>query len=453
LRIRLPNNWEPRSYQLPLWLALEQGKRFADVCWHRRAGKDDVCLHRAAVAAFERVGGYWHMLPEASQARKAIWDAINPHTGRRRIDEAFPVALRETVRENEMFIRFKNGSTWQVVGSDNFDSLVGSPPIGIVFSEWSLAKPDAWTYLRPILLENKGWALFIWTPRGRNHATRAFESREADPAWFTQRLSAANTGVFTAGQLAAERRAYIDECGSEEEGDSRYRQEYLVDFDAAAPGSYFGTLISQAREDGRIGDFPFDPSLKVQTAWDIGVADYTAIWFLQENGREVRAIDYYETSGDGVQQIAEVVKAKPWAAKYDRHFLPHDIMVREWAGGGKTRLETLRACGVTNVSIGQQRDPAERINATRRLLPSVSFDVACAAGIDRLRNYRKRWNDSLRQYVGPMHDENSHGADAFGEFAVNCQIVQRKTPDKPLDPPDRNQWRGTAREEVSNWVA
>jgi phage terminase large subunit len=436
-----------------LWLALERGQRFADVCWHRRAGKDDVCLHRAAVAAFERVGGYWHMLPEASQARKAIWDAINPHTGRRRIDEAFPKDLRETTLNDEMFIRFKNGSTWQVVGSDNFDSLVGAPPIGIVFSEWSLAKPDAWTYLRPILLENKGWALFIWTPRGRNHATRAFEARELDDAWFTQRLSAATTGVFTAEQLAAERRAYIAECGSEEEGDSRFRQEYLVDFDAAAPGSYFGPLIAEARDKGRVGAFAFDPSLKVDTAWDIGVADYTAIWFLQESGRQVRAIDYYETSGDGIQQIADEVKSKPWAANYGRHYMPHDVMVREWGAGARTRLETLRGCGIGNVLIGRQRDPAERINATRRLLPLVSFDArACATGIDRLRNYRKRWNESLSQYVGPLHDENSHGADAFGEYAVNCAITPKPAPEKPVDPPDRNRWRGSERA-GSNWVA
>src|SRR6185312_8507339 len=135
---------------------------------------------RAACSAFERVGTYWHMLPEASQARKAIWDAINPHTGRRRIDEAFPRELRQATREQDMLIRFVNGSTWQVVGSDNYNSLVGSPPVGVVFSEWSLAKPDSWTYIRPILAENGGWVLKIWTPRGRNHATRSFEARELD---------------------------------------------------------------------------------------------------------------------------------------------------------------------------------------------------------------------------------------------------------------------------------
>ena len=148
-RIRLPNNWEPRDYQLPLWSYLQGGGLRADVAAHRRWGKDEVALHWTATQMVQRPGSYWHMLPEASQARKAIWDAVNPHTGLRRIDEAFPPALRENTREQDMFIRFKNGATWQVVGSDNYNSLVGSPPVGVIFSEWSIARPDAWTYMRP----------------------------------------------------------------------------------------------------------------------------------------------------------------------------------------------------------------------------------------------------------------------------------------------------------------
>src|SRR5580765_7837625 len=123
-RISLPNNWQPRPYQANLWRYLEQGGKRAVAIWHRRAGKDDVALHWTAVAAHQRTGSYWHMLPEASQARKAIFDSINPHSGKRRIDEAFPRELRELTRENEMFIKFKSGSTWQLVGSDNYNSLV-----------------------------------------------------------------------------------------------------------------------------------------------------------------------------------------------------------------------------------------------------------------------------------------------------------------------------------------
>lgn len=462
---RVPNGWVPRPYQRRLWRHLENGGLRADVAAHRRWGKDDVALNWAAVAAFQRVGTYWHMLPEAAQARKAIWDAINPHTGKRRIDEAFPVELRETTKDQEMFIRFVNGSTWQVVGSDNFNSLVGAPPVGIVFSEWSLAKPDAWTYLRPILAENGGWGVFIWTPRGRNHAVRAFEARERDPTWFTQRSPATSTNVFSAEQLAKERQELIDETGSDEEGDAKYRQEYLVDFDAAVPGSYYGTQMAKASAEGRVGAFPHDPALKVITAWDIGVDDYTAIWFFQENGREVRAIDYFETSGEGAEAIVREAmpellpdKIEAHAAclalgrtrpyRYGTHHLPHDVMVREWGAGARTRFQTLTALGVKPIRVGVATDPAERINASRRILPLVSFDaVRCAVGLDRLRNYRKRWNASLSAYTGPLHDENSHGADGFGEFAINCRIAP-KAPVRPKTPGDR--W-DSEEEEAGSW--
>jgi hypothetical protein len=411
------------------------------------------------------------MLPEAAQARKAIWDAINPHTGKRRIDEAFPKELRESTREQDMFIRFKIGSTWQVVGSDNYDSLVGSPPIGVVFSEWSLAKPNAWTYLRPILAENGGWAVFIWTPRGRNHATRAFEAREASGkagGWFTERLAATRTGVFTPEQLARERQELIDEEGSEEEGDARYRQEYLVDFNAAVPGSYFGFHLTKAQDEGRIGVFPYDPALKVNTAWDLGVDDYTAIWFLQENGQQVRAIDYFETSGEGAEQIvkaafpeltkdaderadalASLRRDKPYV--YGQHFLPHDVMVREWGAGAKTRFQTLGELGIKPIRVGVPRDPAERINAARRLLPAVYFDARAAVGLDRLRNYRKHWNKSLMAYTGPLHDENSHGADAFGEFAVNCRIKPKA--DASAVQPKRDRYSGRKTNAEGSWKA
>jgi phage terminase large subunit len=418
-RVRLPNRWRPRDYQDALWTYLEHGGLRADVAAHRRWGKDEVALHHAAAQAHRRVGVYWHMLPEAGQARKAIWNAVNPHTGRKRIDEAFPRSLRKSTRASEMLIEFNNGSVWQVVGSDNYDSLVGSSPVGVVFSEWALAKPDAWTYIRPILAENGGWALFLWTPRGRNHATRSFEARAADPAWFTLRSPATGTDVFTPDQLAKERADLIAETGSAEEGEARFSTEYLVDFDAATPGAYYGTVLRDAAEAGRICRVPHDPALKVDTAWDLGIDDYTAVWFFQQVGREVRAIDYFETSGEGLQSIVrEAIAGKPYV--YGRHYLPHDVMVRELGAAGRSRFETLAGLGVSPIEVGTAAEPEDRINAARQMIPITWFDAErCAVGLDRLRGYRKRWSGATRSYVGPLHDKASHGADAFGEFAVN----------------------------------
>ena len=415
--------WEPREYQLDLWhylrRNLERGGQRADVVAHRRWGKDEIGLHWAALAASQRTGTYWHLLPEASQGRKAIWDAVNPHTGKRRIDEAFPPRLRPIRHNDEMRIELGNGSVWQVAGSDNYNSLVGSSPAGVVFSEWALAKPEAWSFIRPILLENNGWALFLWTPRGRGHATRAFESRQRDPEWFTCRQPATQTDVFSEEQLRRERAEMISELGSVEEGEARYASEYLVDFDAAAPGAYYAGLLSEAERQGRVGRVPYDPALKVDTAWDLGIDDYTAVWFFQQAGREVRAIDYFETSGEGLQAVVRsALGGRPYV--YGTHHLPHDVMVRELGAAGRSRYETLGGLGVSPIVVGAAMDPEERINAGRLMIPMTWFDAEkCAGGLERLRGYRKRWNRATRSYGGPMHDEASHGADAFGEFAAN----------------------------------
>jgi hypothetical protein len=412
--------WTPREYQLDLWRYLRGGGQRADVVAHRRWGKDEVGLHWAALAASQRTGSYWHLLPEASQGRKAIWDAVNPHTGKRRIEEAFPPQLRPKRHDADMMIELGNGSTWQVAGSDNYDSLVGSSPAGVVFSEWSLAKPEAWSFIRPILAENGGWALFLWTPRGRGHATRAFESRRLRPdEWFTLRSPATGTDVFSREQLERERAELIAELGSEEEGEARYASEYLVDFDAAAPGAYYASLLAQADREGRVGRVPYDPALKVDTAWDLGIDDYTAVWFFQQAGREVRAIDYFETSGEGLQAVVrQALAGKPYV--FGTHHLPHDVMVRELGAAGRSRFETLGGLGVSPISVGAAMDPEERINAGRLMIPMTWFDAGkCAGGLERLRGYRKRWNRATHSYGGPLHDQASHGADAFGEFAAN----------------------------------
>ena len=147
--------------------------------------------------------------------------------------------------------------------------------------------------------------------------------------------------------------------------------------------------------------------------------DYTAIWFCQQVGREVRAIDYFETSGEGLQSIvAQAIASKPYV--FGTHYLPHDVTVRELGAAGKSRLETLNGLGLSRINVGVAADPEDRINASRQLIPITWFDPErCGAGLDRMRAYRKRWNRSLNAYTGPLHDSASHGADSFGEFAVN----------------------------------
>ena len=201
MEITLPHNWRPRDYQIPMWRYMEHGGRRSVLLWHRRAGKDDNSLRYLASAAMEKTATYWYLLPKAVQVRRAIWEAVNPHTGKRRVIEAFPDAIVARTRDNEMTLTLANGSSVHFLGADNFDTLVGSPPYGIVFSEYSLTNPLSWAYLKPILEENGGWAIFNFTSRGRNHAATLYEYAAGEESWFAQRLPVTETSVFTAWDL------------------------------------------------------------------------------------------------------------------------------------------------------------------------------------------------------------------------------------------------------------
>ena len=186
--VTIPHDWTPRPHQRALFDQFGHGKTYRRGCavWHRRAGKDSCALNLTARDMFRRVGTYWHLFPEQAQARRAIWNGID-RAGRRIIDQMLPPAVRARTSAQEMLIETVNGSIWQMAGSDNFDSLVGSNPVGVVFSEWALSHPDAWEYLRPILVENDGWALFIYTPRGRNHGHATYMRALQADTWFCQR--------------------------------------------------------------------------------------------------------------------------------------------------------------------------------------------------------------------------------------------------------------------------
>ena len=418
-RIELPNGWAPRPYQDNLWRYMHSGGKRASVIWPRRHGKDDVALHFTACAAHERVGVYWHLLPQQNQARKAIWDAVDPHTGMRRIDKAFPKALRDNTREVDMLIKFKSGSTWQVIGSDNFDALVGTPPIGVVFSEWALSDPQAWSLVRPILAENGGWAVFITTPRGRNHAHRMHQMAEDSDDWFAERLVATETGVFSAETLARERAEIILERGPED-GEAIYQQEYMTSFSAGLPGAYYAKQIDKLEADGRIAFVPYNPQRQVHTAWDLGRNDATAIWFVQSNGTGWDVIDYYANTSVGIDHYVRELKDR--AYNYGEHLLPHDADNEHLVSTSGSIAATVKAMapGWKVRIVPRTKSVANDINEVRQILPLCRFDKdKTAKGLDALRSYRRVWDEKLKAYRDtPLHDWASDPSDAFRTFAI-----------------------------------
>lgn len=419
------NNWQPftRPFQFRAWDYLQGGGKRAALCWHRRAGKDDLALNWTAVAAHQRVGTYWHMLPLANQARRAIWRAVDSHQGKPRVDLAFPPELRKRTLDNEMLIEFKNGSTWQVVGSDNFDSLVGAPPVGIVFSEWALADPRAWAMLAPILAENGGWAVFIFTPRGRNHGHDLLQHAMREEDWYGEILSARDSSVFTPKQLDDARRDYTAIYG-QAYGQAIWRQEYLCDFDAPVLGAFFAAEIQEAEQSGRVTSVPYDRAHPVITAWDLGHGDQTAIWFAQAVGAEIRLIDYYAETGQGIDHYINVVRQRGYS--YGDTILPHDGEYHQLIAGDKTIAGILRNHGFSVTVNERTRDLMNDINVVRTTLNRCAFDeTKCADGLNALRSYHSEYDEDHRVLrPTPVHNWASHGADAFRALIMGLRAPQ-----------------------------
>jgi phage terminase large subunit len=432
--IELPNNWQPRPYQFKLWDAIQnKGVKRAIEIAHRRWGKDDVILHHTAIEAHKRVATYWHCLPEYAQARKAIWNAVNPHTGKRRIDEAFPHELRENTNDQEMFIRFKSGSTWQVIGSDRYNSLVGAGVAGVVFSEWALCNPSSWGYISPMMRENNGWATFITTPRGRNHAHSMYLSALKNEEWFAEHSSITDTKAISEDKLQEILQTdYIDLYG-EDIGRAQFEQEYLCSFNAAILGAFYAREMLAVRNEGRIKDIVPHPRYPVHTAWDIGVRDDTSIWWFQVYGGRIYILDCYTANGAGVDHYADICHSKPYKRGVD--FVPHDAKVKEW-GTGRTRVETMRLLGL-NPQLVHMATKLDGINAVRRTLPLCVFHPRCEdTGISALEQYRREWDDERKTFKPTeVHDWTSHLADAFRYLAMAWRSAPMEDAEKPKPQP------------------
>ena len=432
--VRIPaNGWKPRPYQLPAWSYLERGGSHAETIWHRRAGKDDVAAHHTACSSTRRIGNYWHMLPQANQARKALWNAVNQETGRRRIDEWFPPEIRTQTRDDEMLIRFAWGSTWQVVGSDNFNSLVGSSPIGLVFSEWALCDPASWAYLMPIVEQNHGWVIFNGTPRGKNHAFRSLRGAQKTTGSFAQVLTAEQTGVFNEAQLVRIRQELINTYG-EEYGQSIFEQEYLCSFEAANLGAILGRALSKAHREGRISDErgAYDPNgAPIEISSDIGRRDASTWWFWQPCYGGFRIVDYDKDSGlDGDEwcdRLQTRIKGKGY--NLGKIWLPHDARAKTFSAKHSAVEIFIQRFGVDKLGIVPNSTRADRINAARRVIGQCAFhETNTEKGRDGLSSWSFVYDEERKEFSKePDHTWASHDGDGF---SYGCQVMDQREPQK-----------------------
>lgn len=412
----IPHNYKPRDYQLPFLAAMDRGTKRAVCVWHRRAGKDKTFLNHCIKRMFERVGTYYYYFPTATMGRKILWDGID-RDGNRFLDH-FPADIRDKINEQEMKIKLVNGSVFQVIGTDRLD-VVGTNPVGCTFSEYSLQNPKGWEYVRPILAENDGWAVFNFTPRGYNHGKMIYDIANNTEGWFSSLLTVDDTNAISREAIEEERRSGMSE--------ELIMQEFYCSFDMGVEGSYYAKYIARARDEGRIQPFNHDKSNRVHTAWDIGVGDSTAIWFYQLSGRQIQLVDYFEAHGEGLPFYVSILekKAKELGYIYGDHYAPHDIRNREF-GTGDSRLEAAKRLGI-NFRIIPGISIESGIERVRAILDRCYFSgVKCKDGILCLENYRKDFDEKNRAYKDrPLHDWTSHGADAFRYLAQSIKQAER----------------------------
>ena len=338
LEIELPYNYTPRKYQWPFFDAMDSGIKRAILVHHRRAGKDLACFNFMIKRAYSRVGNYFYMFPELQQADKAIWTA-KTKDGKGYLD-CIPREIIKNINNHEMYIELnnagpkdKNGSIIRMVNA-NIDRIVGSGPAGIVISEYSLISPEVWSKVEPMIIEQEGWAVFNGTPRGENHFYKMYQMAKDNPYWYASKLSIEDTGAINMAEIERMR----SEGTTPEDV---IQQEYFCSFRGSKSGAYYVDMLDRIEK--QVTEVPYEDTLPVHTAWDLGMNDATCIWFYQTHMNQIRIIDCYSASGEGLQHYVNYLRSKPY--KYGDHYAPHDIKVRE-LGTGKSRIELAAQMGI-----------------------------------------------------------------------------------------------------------
>ena len=397
----------PRDVMLPFH---DRQERFACLVAHRRCGKTVAAINdliKDAITIQRKAVRVAYIAPYYSQAKTIAWDYVLEYTA--------PIP-GINVNVAELRVDFPNGARIRLFGADNYDAMRGLYFDAVVLDEPADFPMSAWpAVIRPALADRKGKATFIGTPKGKNDFWETYHHALSDDNWYCAMHKASETGIIDDDELAESLKIM---------GADKYEQEFECSFEAAITGAYYGTEMKAASKDGRIKPLPYEKSLGVVTAWDLGVGDSTAIWFAQyAPGGEIRIIDYYESSGVGLDHYAKVLQDKGYI--YNQHILPHDVRVKE-LGTGKSRLETLDNLGIRPVSISPNLRIDDGIQSVRSMLGSCWFDSdKCDRGIEALRQYQRDFDDKGKTWRGrPKHDWTSHGADAMRYLAVGYKPEQ-----------------------------
>lgn len=420
----IETGYHPRPHQQILHSRL---KRFNVLVCHRRFGKTVFALNEMIDRALRcklQNPQYAYIAPTYGQAERVAWQYLQDFT--KDLPGVKPNQQKLTIEipRPETRDRLK----FMLLSAEKPEALKGIYLDGVILDEYAECNPIIWTeVIRPALSDRKGWGIFIGTPKGQNHFHDIYKkaSLAEHDNWFTALYRASETGIVDAEELAAAKLTM-----SEEE----YEQEFECSFTAALIGAYYGKQIEEAEKVRRVGKVPYDPAVPVDTYWDLGIGDSTAIWFVQSVGNAFHIIDYLEDSGQGLDHYVRQLKREHRAKyEYREHILPHDAKARD-LGTGKTRVETFRSLGLKKLYVLKKENVDDGIHAVRMVLPRCWFDaVNCERGLDALKNYQKKWDSKNKIFsTKPLHNWASHGADGFRTFAMGVTEEQMRPENRVL---------------------
>jgi len=334
---------------------------------------------------------------------------------------AIPECLIEYKNEARMELRLINGSRLVLGGSNNYDSLMGSNPISIIYSEFALHHPLARQYLNPILIQNDGLEIIQSTPRSRNHLYDVYEAVKDNPKYHIEHLNVEETFNHEGRRIITEE--HIDAARKMGMSEEMVRQEWYVDFDVGNVGSYFTREMSDMDKEGRILPVKPNRNLPVHTVWDLGGTDATAGWLFQVDGEYINLIALLHDTGKGLKFYLEWAERlrQQWGCQWGTHFGPFDITQshQSWEQA-ESRLMLARKAG-WHFQVTPKLSIEDGIEAMRYIFPKLRVNSDdCTLGVRAMREYRREYDDVNACFKPkPLHNWSSNIMDALRYLAVN----------------------------------
>lgn len=424
-----------RIYQLEIQRELFlNGRRFFDLEWPRRAGKEVTSWNILIHAALLNPGLYLMIYPTNVRAKMILWKGsivLDNGEGFKFI-KMVPIKFVAQINNIDMTIDLINGSVIKIIGSDTDpDKLRGTNARGVVISEYAFCDPRVRLILMPVLRQNGGWMILQSTPNGMNHAYDLMRELKGNPEWFCRTetcetlLDANGNRYVTDAMIAAERAAGMPEWLIE--------QEYYCKVESNSEIYYFSKEMAwlNSEEDrimeGLILEKP------VYNALDIGWGDTCAVTQFQlDKGGWPLVVNYFEKNNRPFEYYVQECErfCVNRNLRMSTFFAPHDGENHAFATG-KNVVDVGQDIGVDVQVVKRPPSMMMAIQSMRRMLPKTRFNKSTTERLRQcLSNYQKEYDEKMGVYKkDPLHNWASHGTKSFQTmtYAIEEELINENT--------------------------